>query len=156
MSPQDLITLVKRNQGIGINPTPEQIEKIKTVAAKYRYPIRDFNDKSLFDLAHSISQYKTPEADADVYAIGEILGINGMRGGVYGNSNYFGGIRPFDRPSDLLNFIHTENAGSRVYPIPLTERLNHVSRGDTGNRWLKSFIRQMTSPDKHSKALFNI
>ena len=155
MSPQELMTLVKRNQGIGINPTPEQIEKIKTVATKYRYPIRDFNDKSLFDLAHSISQYKTPEADADVYAIGEILGINGMRGGVYGNSNYFGGIRPFDRPSDLLNFIHTENAGSRVYPIPLTERLNHVSIGDTGNRWIKSFIKQMTNRTKHQTAALN-
>lgn len=156
MSPQDLITLVKRNQGIGINPTPEQIEKIKAIAAKYRGHIDSFDDQSLFNLAHNISYYKTPEADADVYAIGEILGINGMRGGVYGNSNYFGGMRPFDKPSDLLSFIHTENAGSKVYPIPLTERLSHVSIGDTGNRWIKSFIKQMTNPDKHSKALFDI
>ena len=155
MSPQELITLVKRNQGIGINPTPEQIEKIKAIAAKYRGYINSFDDQSLFNLAHNISQYKTPEADADVYAIGEILGINGMRGGVYGNSNYFGGMRPFDKPSDLLSFIHTENAGSRVYPIPLKERLNHVSRGDIGNRWIDSFIKQMTNRTKHQTAALN-
>lgn len=136
MSPQDLITLVKRNQGIGINPTPEQIEKIKTVAAKYRYPIKDFNDKSLFDLAHSISQYKTPEADADVYAIGEILGINGMKGGSYGNSSYFGGMRPFNQPSDLLRFVHTENAGSKIYPIPLEARLRFVQKGNGASDFL--------------------
>lgn len=155
MSPQELMTLVKRNQGVGINPTPEQIEKLKVIAAKYRGYINSFDDQSLFNLAHHISQYKTPEADADVYAIGEILGINGMRGGHYGNSNYYGGIRPFDKPDDLLSFIHTENVGSRVYPIPLTERLNHVSVGDIGNRWIDSFIKQMTNRTKHQTAALN-
>ena len=156
MSPQDLITLVKRNQGIGINPNPEQIEKIKAIADKYRYNIRSFDDSSLFNLAHSISQYKTPESDADVYSIGDILGINGMRGGHYGNSDYYGGIRPFDRPSDLLSFVHTRNVGSKIYPIPLKERLSHVSRGDINSRWIDSFIRQMTDKTKHQTAAFNI
>lgn len=154
MSPQDLLNLVRRNQGKNINPTPEQIEQLKAIAAKYRGSIDSFDDYSLFNLAHNISQYKTPEADADVYKIGEILGINGMLGGNYGNSTYFGGMRPFNRPSDLLRFVHTENAGSKIYPIPLSERLNFVSRSDgADNFFVQKNLRDIQDDEKHYRHL---
>lgn len=154
MSPQDLLTLIKRHQGQGINPTPEQIEQIKTIASKYRGYINSFDDYSLFNLAHNISQYKTPEADADVYKIGEILGINGMKGGNYGNSSYFGGMRPFNQPSDLLRFVHTENAGSKIYPIPLEERLRFVQKGDGANDfWVSKQLNDVQDNEKHYRFL---
>ena len=154
MSPQDLIMLVKRNQGMGINPTPEQIEQLKAIASKYRGSINSFDDYSLFNLAHNISQYKTPEADADVYKIGEILGINGMKGGSYGNSSYFGGMRPFNQPNDLLRFVHTENAGSKIYPIPLEERLRFVQKGNyADNLRANNQLNNVQDYEKHYRFL---
>lgn len=154
MSPQDLLTLIKRHQGQGINPTPEQIEQLKDIANKYGGYVNSFDDRSLFNFAHNLSQYKTPEADADVYKIGEILGINGMKGGNYGNSSYFGGMRPFNQPSDLLRFVHTENSGSKIYPIPLEERLRFVQKGDGANDfWVNRQLNDIQDGEKHYRFL---
>jgi hypothetical protein len=50
------------------------------------------------------------------------MDINGFLSGDFGNSRYFGGVRKFDTPNDLIRWINTQHFGSNIYPIPLDSR----------------------------------
>jgi hypothetical protein len=96
------------------------MDAIKQIAAKYNIPVNE-NVESVKDLLHKLSVLRH---DSDVYNIGNILNINGFVGYGYGNSLYFGGMRPFNRPEDLVRFTKTSSTnGSKITPVSMTARL---------------------------------
>jgi hypothetical protein len=90
-----------------------------------------------------------------VYGITDIIGINGVVTGPYGNSMYYGGVRPFNRSGDLLSFIKTSyNNGSGIYPIPHYERLRNSPLSKPVN-YKPAGLNKITNPTKHFDAWYN-
>ena len=147
MSPQEIYNAVIRSQGHNLSLTSEQIQSINDILSKYNIaPITETPAyQPLINIFDRLGYNKE-----GVYGVSNILGINGVVTGPYGNSLYYGGLRPFNRPGDLLSFIDTSRGnGSRIYPIPHTHRVNHIPR-------VKGFrlaeLNKATNPNKHSMA----
>lgn len=145
MSPQDILNAVRRSQGYNLSLSDEQISQINNILNKYNIaPITKTPEyKPLINIMSQLGYNKE-----GVYGVANIMGINGLLGNSYGNSTYYGGMRPFNRPNDLLSFINTSyNNGSRVYPIPHNERIRHIPT-IFGQR-IPEGLSKITSPNKH-------
>ena len=147
MSPQEIYNAVIRSQGQDLSITPEQIQSINNILNKYNIsPITGIPTyRSLVDVFDRLGYNKE-----GVYGVSNILGINGVVTGSYGNSLYYGGLRPFNRPGDLLSFIDTsQKIGSGIYPIPHRHRVNYIPK--VGN-FRSTELNRVTNPNKHSSA----
>lgn len=147
MSPQEIYNAVIRSQGHNLSLTSEQIQSINDILSRYNIsPITETPAyQPLINMFDRLGYNKE-----GVYGVSNILGINGVVTGPYGNSLYYGGLRPFNRPGDLLSFIDTsKEIGSGIYPIPHRHRVNNIPRAGI---FRPTVLNKITSPNKHSAA----